>query len=83
MTDPWARSRRYKPLLHEDVMMHRALDLSDERERLDGDIRVKALLVGGISPPDMRRGERLRARELLLLADIREIIDDRRRRCLS
>lgn len=39
-----------------------ALDLSDERERIEGDIRVEALLVGGISPRNLRRLERLRGR---------------------
>ena len=55
-----------------DEMMARALDLSAERQRLEGDIQAKSLLVGGISPPDMRRHERLRAQELLFLADARE-----------
>lgn len=66
---------------YEDRMMERALELSDERERLDVDIRTKSLLVGGISPPDLRRGERLRARELLFLADARETLDRRARAC--
>ena len=60
-------------------MMQTALGLSREREELERDIQAKALLVGGISPPDMRRNERLRARELLLLADVREELHRRSR----
>jgi hypothetical protein len=57
----------------EDNYMERVVQLSDIRQRYEDDVRTEALIVGGVSPSNLIRGQLLRACELVLIAEMREI----------